>query len=167
MAPSDELLERLTQTQQSFLEELLRREVRFVVVGGFAVIFYASPDYDRRPDDLDVLIDASRENLERLEAVLRTLGAERLEELVSADRPEVKISWYDSEVFTSMTGFSFYKVAERSSAALFKGNELRVMSCHDVMKAKELAVRAHDRGEKRAVDLRDLTELRVRCSPKV
>lgn len=166
MTPSD-FLDHLTQRQQAFLKELMRHEVRFVLVGGAAVIFHAGPDYDRRLDDIDVFIDNSRDNLSRLETALRTLRAENLDRLATADRPELKISWHDSEAFTSMQGFTFAEVAERASIVSLKGKELRVMSCDDVMKAKKLAVQVHDRREKRAIDLHDLAELRDRCSPKV
>jgi predicted type IV restriction endonuclease len=158
MTPSD-LLDHLTQTQQAFVKELMRHEVRFVVVGGAAVIFHASPDYDRMLDDLDVLIDASKENLDRLEVALKPLGTENIGRIASADRPEVKITWRDAEAFTSMTDFTFGEVSERASVLFLKGKELRVMSREDVIKAKRLAYQAPDREGKRDVDLRDLNEL--------
>lgn len=161
MTASSEVLERLSQRQQSFLEELLRHRVRFVIVGGFAVILYANPDYDRVLNDLDLFIEASTENLARLAAALRPLGATRLDELTSQARPEVKITWFDAEIFTSMIGFNFAEVDAQASLVSLNGKELRVMAREDLVRAKERAVRAPDRGEKRNVDLRDLAALGI------
>ncbi len=41
------------------LEEFMRREVRFLVVGGLAVQFHAP---EREADDLDLLLDPSPDN---------------------------------------------------------------------------------------------------------
>lgn len=62
---------RLNRPQWGFVAALLRHEVRFVVIGGFAVSAYVSW---RHPDDFDVLVEPTPENDARIEAALRDLG---------------------------------------------------------------------------------------------
>jgi Nucleotidyl transferase AbiEii toxin, Type IV TA system len=56
----------------ALLERLTAAQVDFVVVGGVAVIVQASPRFTR---DLDICYATSRENLDRLGALLTELGA--------------------------------------------------------------------------------------------
>ena len=46
--------------------------VRYLVVGGFAVMVYSEPRYTK---DLDVWVEASRENASRVFTALRDFGA--------------------------------------------------------------------------------------------
>lgn len=54
-----------------FLSLCLSHEVRFMVVGGYAVVHYSRPRYT---GDLDLWIDASQENAERVVSVLHEFG---------------------------------------------------------------------------------------------
>ena len=55
----------------NLLVELVRRDVRFLVIGGVAVRAYCP---DRSADDLDVLLDRDIENARRFIAALRELA---------------------------------------------------------------------------------------------
>jgi len=58
---------------QGLLEQLAAAAVDYIVIGGVAVGFHG---YVRATKDLDVVPEPSRENLERLAALLRSLNAE-------------------------------------------------------------------------------------------
>lgn len=58
---------------QGLLEQLAAAGVDYIVIGGVAVGFHG---YVRATKDLDVVPAPSRENLERLAALLRSLNAE-------------------------------------------------------------------------------------------
>jgi hypothetical protein len=58
---------------QGLLEQLAAAGVDYIVIGGVAVGFHG---YVRATKDLDVVPDPSRQNLERLAALLRSLNAE-------------------------------------------------------------------------------------------
>ncbi|MGI8803927.1 MAG: hypothetical protein ACR2KV_17490 [Solirubrobacteraceae bacterium] len=58
---------------QAIYEAFRAHEVEYVTIGGVAVQAYGHP---RTTQDIDILADPSRENLERLAAALRALGAE-------------------------------------------------------------------------------------------
>lgn len=57
---------------EAILTVLLRHEVRFVVIGGFAALLYGDPGVTV---DVDVTPSRARENRERLAAALEELGA--------------------------------------------------------------------------------------------
>jgi hypothetical protein len=57
---------------EAILEALERHDVRYVLIGGFAAVIHGSPYVTT---DLDVVPEASRENLARLSLALRDLGA--------------------------------------------------------------------------------------------
>jgi len=58
-----------------FLALLLRHRVRFLLVGGHAVASYVR---GRFTEDLDIFIDATKPNIERIRRVLREFGYEEL-----------------------------------------------------------------------------------------
>ena len=56
---------------RQLLERLVESEIRFVLVGGLAVNAWG---YLRATRDIDIVPDPSRENLERLDVLLKKLG---------------------------------------------------------------------------------------------
>lgn len=56
---------------REFVELLNVHEVRFLIVGGYAVAFHGHPRYTK---DLDVWIDRARDNAERLMNALQAFG---------------------------------------------------------------------------------------------
>ncbi|MCC7158892.1 MAG: nucleotidyltransferase [Ignavibacteria bacterium] len=56
---------------KEFLKLLIENEVEYLVVGGYAVSFYSRPRYT---DDLDLWINKTRENLQRLKKALADFG---------------------------------------------------------------------------------------------
>ena len=57
---------------RELLEELARDAVEFLVVGGYAVAFHGRP---RATKDIDILLESSRENLDRAARALTRFGA--------------------------------------------------------------------------------------------
>ncbi len=90
---------------EELLAKLTRAEVRFVLVGGVAVLMQG---YARNTQDLDVLIEASAENARRLVGALTTwgkgAGAELdIEELSNPEMGAVRIiEDFPLDVFTLM-----------------------------------------------------------------
>ncbi|MEL6339831.1 MAG: hypothetical protein AAFQ65_07975 [Myxococcota bacterium] len=91
-----------------FYEDVLRAfqasNVRYVVVGGTAVILHGVP---RTTADLDVVVDLAADNVERLVSVLRDQGyrarAPVDPELLASD--EARRSWFEEK---GMRAFSFW-----------------------------------------------------------
>ena len=56
---------------KDFLKLCLLHDVRFLVIGGYAVVHYSRPRYT---GDLDLWVDSTRENAERVVRVLHDFG---------------------------------------------------------------------------------------------
>lgn len=54
-----------------FIQLLIKHEARYLIVGGYAVAFHGSP---RFTEDLDIWIEKSEENAERMMAVVKDFG---------------------------------------------------------------------------------------------
>lgn len=61
----------LNQDFKEFIASLNSHRVRYLVVGGYAVAFHGHPRYT---NDLDVWVELSEQNAERLIEALRTFG---------------------------------------------------------------------------------------------
>jgi predicted nucleotidyltransferase len=61
----------LNQDFREFFEFLNKNEVRYLIVGGYAVAFHGHPRYTK---DIDVWIDATPENAARLIQAVRDFG---------------------------------------------------------------------------------------------
>ena len=90
---------------EELLEKLARAEVRFVLVGGGAVLMQG---FARNTQDLDILIEASEENALRLIGALETWGAGAgaelsVEELATPQMGALRIiEEFSLDVFTLM-----------------------------------------------------------------
>lgn len=92
---------------ERLLAELARSDVDFCVVGGLAVILNG---YVRVTDDVDILVNPARDNLERMLDVLKQWGEGWARDLTPEDFPEqegsVRIAEreFDLDIFVQMRG---------------------------------------------------------------
>lgn len=70
------------QDFEDILELFARHDVRYLIVGGLAFIFHAKPRYTK---DIDLWIDADRENVQRANRALTEFGSP---ELMSVEDPK-------------------------------------------------------------------------------
>lgn len=61
----------MTQDFKEILSIFNEHEVRYLIVGGFAVMKYSEPHYTK---DLDIWVEASQSNASRVFAALRDFG---------------------------------------------------------------------------------------------
>ena len=98
---------------EKLLESLARAEVKFIVVGGVAV---ALNGFVRTTDDVDILIERSPENIQRLLATLTSFGEGHARELSVKDFDETEgairvIEDFPLDIFTVMRGQSYFDLA--------------------------------------------------------
>jgi hypothetical protein len=143
----------------SDFKDLLRvfneHKVRYLVVGGYAVIKYTEPRYTK---DLDVWVEASQKNARAVFAALRAFGAP-LTNITTADfakegsvyqigRPPARV-----DVLTSIADVQFADAWPRRMASDFDGIPAPVISRQDLLTNKRSVGRPQD-----LVDVSNLLE---------
>ena len=121
-------------------------EVRYLLVGGYAVAFHARPRFTK---DLDVWVDARPENLERVERALSRFGApgEVIEALRTASHDDVV--WMGAppvriDVVKGIPGISFTQAWPNRVEAEIDGVPLFVIGKSDLVIAKRASGRPQD-----------------------
>lgn len=143
---------------QKFIRALIDSGVRYLIVGGFAAIYYG---VRRGTGDLDVLVDPTPENGARLLSAFKALQLEVDE--VSADEfsgPLFLGIGFEPDavdIFTFSPAINFEE-ALRNSVLIKEGDlELNLISLDDLIRNKEHLNRG---GEKQKLDEYDLEVLR-------
>jgi Nucleotidyl transferase of unknown function (DUF2204) len=139
---------------KELLEVLNACGVRYLIVGGYAVMKYTEP---RLTKDLDLWVATDRENAERVYAALARFGAP-LAGYSPADFTneefwfQVGVAPVRVDVLLSISGVNFDEAWNRREDDEFLGTPAHFISRADLILAKEAAGRPQDR--------RDLRRLR-------
>lgn len=142
---------------QRILDALARRDVRFVLIGGFAAVIHGSPYLTT---DVDIVPDRSDGNLDRLSSALTDLQAK----VWTDEEPEGVSFAHDATslsaglVWNLVTEFGrmdivfvpagttgFADVARDAVHLTILGTEVDVASLADVIRSKEASGRDKDR----------------------
>ena len=142
------MLTRLARVFSSFQ----RHDVKYVVIGGIAAVLHGVP---RATYDLDILIEATRENAERLLAALTEAGfgtaaLTNADELL-AHQITIFKDYVRLDVQTATKGILFESVWRRRESMNLRGCPIEVLSREDLIASK--------RASGREVDLRDVEAL--------
>ena len=144
------MLNRLKDVFASFQ----KHEVRYIVIGGIASVLYGVP---RATFDLDILIDATPENTQRLldallEAGMGTASLTNVNEILSNEitifKDHVRI-----DVQTSTPGLSFQDAWAHRNKLEYQGQQFYVASREDLIASKKAAGRAVDLDDVRLLEL--------------
>jgi predicted nucleotidyltransferase len=130
-----------------FLRLLNERNVRYLVVGGYAVAYHGYPRYT---GDLDVFVEASPENAARLVEVYGEFGFNRSDlkpELFMIPDNVVRIGHEPVrlEVLTSITGVAFADAYVRRIQVEVNGIVVPFIALVDLLKNKTSTGRGKDR----------------------
>lgn len=136
-----------------FLKLCLRNEVRFLIIGGYAVIHHSRPRYT---GDLDIWIDSSWENAVRVVTVLQQFGFPPdavSTEMITEGKKIIRMGFEPMrlELFTSIPGVEFSSCFERQELVKIGRMLVPFISLED-LKINKLA-------SGRPKDLQDLEEL--------
>jgi hypothetical protein len=131
-----------------------QHKVRYMVIGGVASVLYGVP---RATFDLDILIEATKENAQRLLAALKEAGFGTATMTNAGDIIEHEITVFDDrvriDVQTRTPGVSFQDAWNRRKTLTYQGQEFFVLSREDLIAAK--------RASGRKVDLEDVQLLEL------
>lgn len=144
---------RLAADFSDFLRLCLQNEVRFMVIGGYAVIHHSRPRYT---GDLDLWIEASPENAQRVVTVLLEFGFPPdavSTEMITLGKKIIRMGFEPMrlELFTSIPGVDFSGCYERRDLVEIGRMVVPFISLVD-LKTNKLA-------SGRPKDLQDLEEL--------
>ena len=132
---------------ESVLAAFARADVDVIVVGGLAV---AQAGYARFTEDIDVLVEASTPNLERLIGVLAAMGEGAAAELTPADFPleEGAVRVIEDaviDIFTMMSGHTYADLEAESVVHDLEGQAVRFLSAQGLIRLKSGSLRPKDR----------------------
>lgn len=146
------MLNRLKGVFESFQQH----DVRYIVIGGIAAVLYGVP---RATFDLDILIEATPENAQRLldalvDAGLGTATLTNVNEILSNEitifKDRVRI-----DVQISTPGLQFEEAWDRKQNMQYQGQSFYVVSLEDLIRSKRAAGRDVDLEDVRLLELPD------------
>jgi len=154
------MLNRLRDVFRSFQD----RDVRYVVIGGIASVLHGVP---RATFDVDILIEATPENAQRLldallEAGLGTAALTTPEAVLANDitvfRDRVRI-----DVQTSMPGLEFASAWRNRKTVTYQGQDFLIVSSDDLIASKRAAGRDVDLEDVRLLELQEHGDEAIGC----
>ena len=144
------MLNRLKRVFESFQHH----DVRYVVIGGIAAVLYGVP---RATFDLDILVEATYENIRRLldalsDAGMGTASLTNVDEILSNEitifKDRVRI-----DVQTSTPGLHFQDAWKRRKTMDYQGQSFYIASLDDLISSKRAAGRDVDLEDVRLLEL--------------
>ncbi len=132
---------------RELLKIFKKHKIRYLVVGGYAVMKYSEPRFTK---DLDLFIATDQENATGVYAALKEFGAP-LENLTSKDftqkgyfyqmgRPPVRV-----DIMMSIPGIEFDEAWEKREVVKLDDLEIFFISRSDLIRAKEASARPQDK----------------------
>ena len=133
-----------------------QHKVRYMIIGGVASVLYGVP---RATFDLDILIDADKDNAQRLLAALKEAGFGTATMTNAGDIIEHEITVFNDkvriDVQTRTPGVSFQDAWNRRKTLTYQGQEFFVLSREDLIAAKRASGRKVDLEDARLLELPD------------
>lgn len=135
---------------EKLLALLAKHGIKFILVGGLAVTLQG---YVRLTEDVDILVEASTDNLQQLIATLSTYGEGCAAELVPEDFDDTEgavriveeTEHSQLDVFTVMQGKRYADVLADADSFEVQGMRLLYASKHSLLFWKSRSVREKDR----------------------
>ncbi len=133
-----------------------QNNVKYVVIGGIASVLHGVP---RATFDLDILIEATTENVQRLLAAMTSAGFGSATMTNASDVLANEITVFNDrvriDVQTSTPGISFQDAWNHRKTITYNGQEFFVLSKEDLIKSKRACKREIDMEDVRLLELPD------------
>ncbi len=128
------------------IELFHQHTVKFILVGGYAVIHYTEPRYTK---DIDFFVEPSSDNADAIISALSEFGvpAESLKkELFAMEGNFFKLGAppWRVDLITSLKGVAFQELYDSSSTITLAGQEVKLVSKNNLIKIKKIAGRPQD-----------------------
>jgi len=141
----------LHQDFKDFLTSLNKFEVEFILIGGYAVMYYG---YARTTGDIDIWVNRTDENYRKIESAFKDFGMPVFDmtapnflkneefDVFTFGVPPVCI-----DLLTKVKGLKFNSAFENSSVKKIDDIEVRIISKEDLILAKKASNRPRDRDD--------------------
>jgi Nucleotidyl transferase of unknown function (DUF2204) len=131
---------------EEFLKLLHKRNVEYVVVGGYAVAFHG---YVRATKDIDILFNNSKANIQRLKGVLNEFGfpADSLGDVAFSEQGKIirmGVAPVMIELINAISGVSFKTAWKNRIAGRYGKTGIYYLSKSDLLKNKKASGRPRD-----------------------
>jgi hypothetical protein len=136
-----------------FFRVLQKLEVKYMLVGGFAIAFHG---YVRATSDLDIWLRDDPTNIERFKEALKRSGVKGLDQIRSFDlvpgftQFQIGDSGFVVEPLKSLKTlkeFDFDAAYSRAAGGQFEDISFKVIHAKDLLKEKEATNRPKDQGD--------------------
>jgi predicted nucleotidyltransferase len=153
-----------------FLKSLEQYQVKYLLVGGFAVAFHG---YIRATEDLDLWIKDDVENIGKFKDVLKSQGVKGLDDIRSFDlipgftQFNLGTAGFTIDPMKSLKAFSAYdfdKCFDRAQEGEYNAIKFKVISAPDLLQEKLATNRPKDQGD--IERLKNIVQDRKSESPK-
>jgi hypothetical protein len=134
---------------EELLELFNRRNVRYCIVGSFALAFYARPRYTK---DLDILVDPTIQNARKILDALKDFGfgSLALSEDDFTEKGKIIQLGYEPvriDIITSLKGMDFSTIWDNRSHGQFGKQQVCFIGLNEFIKVKQAANRSQDRAD--------------------
>ncbi len=148
----------LSAQHKRFVDQLLANKVRFIIIGGYASIYYG---VRRSTGDLDILIEPTPKNGKALIKALKDLNLKVPAINDEEFEGELVLSFgFEPEavdIITKAPGIDFDSAFKRAAKVSISGISARLIDIHDLIKNKQTLNR---KGDKALLDKFDLESLK-------
>ena len=137
-------LKQLPVDFKEFIECLNNNNVRYLLVGGWAVGLYGNP---RATKDIDFLIAIDNENIKQLKSALFEFGAPTVDDKVFTEPGNVfrmGKSPVQIDIINQSDGIDFHGSYKRKNLIMINELEISVISKEDLIKNKKASGRLQD-----------------------
>lgn len=137
-------MKRVEKDYEEFLRLLKRHNVRYCIVGAYAVAYHAIARYTK---DMDIFVEPSEENAKRLVMAIEEFGFRGLTEK-DFTKPGVVVQLgYEPvriDIVTSIDGCTFEEVWNNRVAGRYGDVEVYFIGLHELLKNKKASGRRQD-----------------------
>ena len=130
---------------QTVFASFQRNNVRYLVIGGIAAVLYGVP---RATFDLDILIEPTKENAQKLLDALAEIGFGTAQMTSAEEIVDTEITIFTDrirlDVQTFTPGISFEDAWRKRVTMTYEGQEFEVVSFADLIQSKTAAGREVD-----------------------
>lgn len=131
-----------------FMKALNDASVRYLLVGGYAVIMHG---YQRSTGDLDIWVEPTEDNFDRLQTAMRIFGLPSVAiarsdflnpsgmDVFTFGRPPVSI-----DILTKVKGLDFAESSASAKEMHIQGIKVRTLGVEMLIKAKKITARHKD-----------------------